>query len=62
MIRPDSGVEGDAYVRTKLEVTNTADNVLIARVIEMAIDDLLRERKRTLQPSVNLETVRDWFR
>ena len=52
----------NAYVRTKLEVTNTTDNVLVVRVIEMAIDDLLRERERALQPSVELRTVRDWFR
>ena len=54
--------KANAYVRTKLEVTNTADNVLIVRVIEMAVDDLLRERERTLQPGVELKTERDWFR
>jgi len=52
----------NTYVRTELEVTNTTDDVLIVRVIEMAIDDLLRERERTLQPSVEVKTVRDWFR
>jgi hypothetical protein len=51
MTRPNTGIGANAYVWTELEVTNTSDNLLIVRVIEMAIDDLLRECERALEPS-----------
>jgi hypothetical protein len=46
--------KANAYVRAKLEVTSTADNVLVVRVIEMAIDDLLRECEGTFEPGMGV--------
>jgi hypothetical protein len=33
------------------------DNVLVVRVIEVAIDDLLREGERVVEPCMQLVTV-----
>lgn len=53
MIRLVVSDEADAYVRTKLEVTNAADNVLIVWVIEMAVEYFLRKCERAVEPVHN---------
>jgi hypothetical protein len=50
-------LKSNAYVWAKLEVTNTTNNVLVVRVIEVAVDDLLREGERAVEPGTRLGTV-----
>jgi hypothetical protein len=48
-------VKANSYVWAKLEITNTANNILIMRVIKMAVKDFLRQGERTLEPNVQLD-------
>jgi hypothetical protein len=41
-----------AHVRAELEVRDTALNLLLMRVVEMTVDDLLGEGERAVQPGM----------
>ena len=42
--------EKRAYVWPELEVADTAGDILVVWVIQMAVKNLLRERQRTVEP------------
>jgi hypothetical protein len=46
------GRGGVAHVRAELEVRDTTLNLLLMRVVEMTVDDLLGEGERAVQPGV----------
>ena len=45
----------ETCVRTKFEVARTSDDVLVVRIIKMAVDNLFRESERAIKPRYSYE-------
>lgn len=41
---------GFTHVRPQFEVASTANDVLVGRIVQVTVQDLFRQRQRSLQP------------